>query len=401
MSIWSRVRAAISPQNSSLASPEQWLIDAFLGGLTAKSGVHVTELTALGVPTVYSCVSVISDTLATLPVSLYRRSPSGTKERLSDHPASRLLNGRPNPEMTSLDLIGSIAWQLTLRQKAFAYVNRDGGARPAELWPIEPRRVDWQRDGNGALEYYLDEERVKAADLLHFKGVTMNGLNTVDPLQTGRDSIGLAIALGDNASMFFKNGSKLGNVYSAEGSMNDEQVKRLKAQLKERRAKGQDFSDLFLEEGMKLIETRAQNRDAQFLESRKYQDERIAAIYKVPPHKVGILDRSTNNNIEHQGIEFVQDTILPWARRIETTFNLFLLSDEERAQGLYFEFLLEGLLRGDLQTRYEAYAKGRQWGWLSANDIRKRENMDPIIGGDEYLTPLNMVPASEKPTDNN
>jgi len=401
MSLWSRFKAAISPSNAILANPEQWLVDAFLGGLTARSGVNVTELTALGVPTVYSCVNVISDPLGTLPLILYRRKPDGTKERVLDHRASQLLTGKPNPEMTAIDMLGANAWQLCLRQRSFIYINRDGGGRPAELWPIEPRRITTDRaTPDNSIQYYLDSSKVDRGDLIHFRGQTNNGIQSIDTLQVGRDSIGLAISLAENAADFFKNGSKLGNVYSSEGQMNDEQVARLKKQLADRKAKGRDFGDLFLEEGMKLIETRAQNRDSQFLESRKYQDERIAAIYKVPPHKVGILDRSTNNNIEHQGIEFVQDTILPWARRIETTLAAYLLTDAERTQGYFFEYLIDGLARGDLATRYSAYAQGRQWGWLSANDIRRKENMNPIDGGDEYLNPLNMVPAGTAPEDN-
>lgn len=396
MSFWQRVRNVFSPRNATLSNPEQWLVDAFLGGLTARSGVNVTELTALGVPTVYACVNVISDTLATLPIVLYRRNTDGTKTRITEHPASRLLSSRPNPEMTSIDLIGATAWQLVLRQQSFIYINRNGGAAPAELWPVENSKVKTSRDNaESKLQYYIDGKPYDSSNLIHLRGPTSNGVQALDTLQIGRDSIGLAVSLSHNAADFFKNGSKLGNVYSTDGSMTDEQVSRLKQQLKQRREKGKDFSDLFLEEGMKLIETRAQNRDAQFLESRKYQDERIAAIYKVPPHKVGILDRSTNNNIEHQGIEFVTDTILPWARRIETNFDLTLLTDADRANGLFFEFLIDGLLRGDLSTRYEAYSKGRQWGWLSANDIRRKENMNPIEGGDEYLTPLNMVPADQ------
>jgi len=394
MSLWSRLKSTFGPSNSSLAPPDQWLIDTFLGGLTAKSGVQVTELTALGVPTVYACVNVISDTLATLPLNLYRKEANGSKHRATGHPLNELLSAKPNSEMTAIDLMGSTVWQLCLHQKTFIYINRNGAGSPAELWPIEPKRVRMERSATtGRLEYYIDNHAVDPQNLIHLRGPTTNGISSVDTLYVGRDSIGLAISLGDNAAEFFKNGSKLGNVYTTDGTLGDQALLRLKQQLKDRRNTGKDFTDLFLEEGMKLIETRAQNKDAQFIESRKYQDERIAAIFKVPPHKVGILDRSTNNNIEHQGIEFVQDTILPWARRLEKTLGTYLLTPAERSAGYFFEFLIDGLLRGDLRTRYDAYAKGRQWGWLSANDIRRKENMDPIDDGDEYLKPLNMIPA--------
>jgi len=402
VTFWQRVKEVFGPNNSVVGSPEQWLVDSFLGGLTARSGVNVTELTALGVPTVFSCVHVISDTLATLPLVLYKRNTDGTKERVSDHKVFQLLNGKPNGEMTSIDLIGASSWHLCLRNRSYIYIARDGGNRVGELWPVEPRRVMTQRDGkSGALEYFIDGDQVDSKDLIHLRGPTTNGVASLDTLQVGRDSIGLAIALGNNAADFFKNNSKLGNVYSSDAELGDKAIARLQKQLKERRDKGRDYTDLFLEQGMKLIETRAQNKDAQFLESRKYQDERIAAIFKVPPHKVGILDRSTNNNIEHQGIEFVTDTILPWARRIEKTLDIYLLTDAERAAGLYFEFMIDGLARGDLATRYEAYSKARQWGWLSANDIRKKENMNPIDGGDDYLNPLNMVPAGTEPEEEN
>mgnify|MGYP005990993909 CR=1 FL=1 len=380
--------------NSNLRNPEQWLVDAFLGGLSSRSGVNVTELTALGVPTVYSCVHVISDTLATLPVTLYKKNLDGTKERVTDHHTVGLIDGKPNVEMTSIDMMGAMTWNLCLRNRSYILINRDGGDRPAELWPIEPHRVTTQRQGQtGTLQYYIDGQTVSSRNLVHFRGPTVNGIASVDPLQVGRDSIGLAIALADSASDFFKNGSRLGNVYSANGELSDAAISRLQKQLKERREKGRDYTDLFLEEGMRLIQTRAQNRDSQFLESRKYQDERIAAIYKVPPHKVGILDRSTNNNIEHQGIEFVTDTILPWARRVEKTLGAYLLTDAEKAEGYFYEFLIDGLARGDLKTRFEAYAVAIQNGWMNRNEVRKKENMNPFDGGDEYLQQLNMVPV--------
>ncbi len=388
-------------RRSSLANPEQWLVDWFSGGGKAASGVTVNETTALNATAVFSAVDILARTLASLPLPVYRRLQPRGKERAPDHPLYELLHDLPNPEMTSFDLRQALMGHLALWGNCFCEVERDRGGRVKALWPLRPDRMQVKRDGQGLLYLYRVDDGTQAGlrqgQVMHLRGLSSDGLIGYSPIRMAREAIGLALATEQFGAAFFGNGSRPGGVLQHPQTISNEASERLKKSWEEmHRGLTQAHRVAILEEGMTWQQVGIPPEDAQFLETRKFQVSEIARMFHVPPHMLADLDRSTNNNIEHQSIEFVVHTMRPWLVCWEQGIYRDLLSLQERRQ--YFaEFLVDGLLRGDYKSRQEGYAVGRQNGWLSANDIRELENMNPLPGdqGDTYLVPLNMVPADQ------
>jgi HK97 family phage portal protein len=392
--VLSRVKGWFNTGSSSGGNWDSELV-SLIRGLSSASGVTVSPLSALGVTTVYACVNRISGTVASVPLKLYRRLPGGGKEPAQDDPRYHLVHDSPNPEMTSVDFRRTVQGHLSLRNNAYALIVRNGLKNIAELRPIEPADMQVRRDGpGGSLAYYLAGEYKRPEDIIHLRNLSSNGVIGLDAIGLARESIGLAIALHDNAARFFGNGCRPGGIIESEAPLNEEQQSRLREQW-ERLFSGKGQHKLaILDKRMKYIAQRVDNDSAQFNESRKQQAIEICQFYGTPPHKVGILDKATFSNIEEQNIEYVVDTILPQLRVWEQTLNMRLLTERERGN-LFFEFNVEGLLRGDISKRYAAYAIGRQWGWLNVNEIREKENMNPLDDGkgDVYLEPMNMRPA--------
>lgn len=382
--------------NATLASPEQWLIEALLGGLKTKAGISVTKENALGVATVFACVTKIAQTISCLPFQVYRRLPGGGREPATDHPLYSILHDEPNPEMTSVDFRTAMQGNLTLRRNAVALIVRDGYGRVAELWPVEAIDYHLRRDAaTKRLVYTIGGKEYGTESILHLRTATFNGTVGLDAMTQAREAIALAIALQDNAARFFSNASRPGGFLEYPGVLKDEEVKRLKKSFEDS-YKGTEnaYKLAILEHGMKFVASQTDNEKSQLNESRMFQAKEIARIFGVPPHKVGILDNATFSNIEHQSIEWVSDTLLPIVTAWESSCNLRLLTKEERAT--YFVKLnLSGLLRADIKTRFEAYGIGRQWGWLCPDEIRELEDQNPLPDGlgKMYLVPSNMVPA--------
>jgi HK97 family phage portal protein len=262
--------------------------------------------------------------------------------------------------------------------------------------------------GADGLPYYRydGQEPMPQRMVHHVRWFSLNGFTGVSPVQLHCNAIGLGLAMQGHASSVFANGTHLAGVLerpAVVGShelqpLGKERVDQIKAAWKAEYAGRENAMKVaVLQDGMSFRPLSMTNVEAQLIEARGASALEIARMYKVPPHKVGILERATNNNIEHQGIEFVVYTLLPWLRRYEQAYRRDLLLPSEWPD-YYFEFNVGGLLRGDAQSRYEAYSKARQWGWLSVNDIRRLENLPPVPGGDTYLQPLNMVPAGWVPS---
>lgn len=382
--------------NATLATPEQWLVEALLGGLRTKSGITVTRDTALGVATVFACVNKIAQAVSCLPFQVYRRLPGGGREPATDHPLYSILHDEPNPEMTSIDFRTAMQSNLTLRRNAIAIIIRDGYGRVAELWPVDAVNYSLRRDAaTKRLVYTVDGKEYGPESILHLRQATFNGVVGLDAMTQAREAIALAITLQDNAARFFANASRPGGFLEYPGVLKDEEVKRLKKSFEES-YKGTEnaYKLAILEHGMKFVASQTDNEKSQLNESRMFQSKEIARIFGVPPHKVGILDNATFSNIEHQSIEWVSDTLLPIVTAWEASCNMRLLTRDER--GTYFVKLnLSGLLRADIKTRFEAYGIGRQWGWLCADEIRELEDQNPLPDGlgKMYLVPSNMVPA--------
>lgn len=377
---------------------KKWLLN-WLGGQESATGIRINEENAIKYSAVFGCVRIISETIASLPWFVYKRLERG-KEKAFEHSLYDVLHLQPNSETTSFIFREVMIVHLLLRGNSYSEIVYDGAGRIKELWPLLPWKMKVERDEatrrliykytlpNGA-ETIIPNEYV-----LHIPGFSFDGLVGKSPIAIAREAIGLGLAMEEFGARFFGNGTQFGGFLEHPRTLSNTALKNLKDSLREKYEGLSNAHRLFiLEEGMKYTPAVIPPEDAQFLEGRKFQLEEIARIYRVPLHLLQNLDRATFNNIEELGISFVIHTIRPWLVRIEQAVNTKLFTQQERKK--YFcEFLVDGLLRGSIKSRYEAYSQARQNGWMSANDIRELENMNPIDGGDIYLVPLNMIDAS-------
>lgn len=382
------------------SNPPQWLRE-LLGIRDTAAGVSVTEQNALTYSAVYACVRVLAETLASLPLPIYRRLQPRGKDRAPEHRLYPRLHDAPNPLMTSFQWRETMMGHLLLWGNAFSEIELDGADLPIALWPLRPDKMEILRNGADLRYRYalpdggtvlLPRDRV-----FHLRGLSGDGIKGLSPIALAREAIGLGLATQEFGARFFGNDSRPGGVLRHPQKLSEEAARRLKESWETAQGGLSNRHRMaVLEEGMEWIRIGIPPEEAQFLESRKFQATEIARIYRVPPHMIADLERATFSNIEHQSLSFVMHTMLPWLRRWEQEISLQLFSEAERGR-FFAEFLVEGLLRGDTQSRFAAYAIGRQWSWYSANDVREKENENPIEGGDVYLQPLNMVSAGDLP----
>ena len=378
----------------------------YMGGST--SGKNVTERSAMQMTAVYSCVRILAEAVAGLPLHLYKYTAEGGKEKAIDHPLYRLLHDEPNPERSSFVFRETLMTHLLLWGNAYAQVIRNGKNEVVALYPLMPNKMSVDRDENGHLYYTYyrgPDEAIKnkefavtlqPSDVLHIPGLGFDGLVGYSPIAMAKNAIGMAIACEEYGAKFFANGATPGGVLEHPGAIKDPQRVRESWQAA---FGGSSNSNkvAVLEEGMKYTPISISPEQAQFLETRKFQINEIARIFRVPPHMVGDLEKSSFSNIEQQSLEFVKYTLDPWVIRWEQSIMRTLLSNTEK-KDYFVKFNLEGLLRGDYQSRMNGYAIGRQNGWMSANDIRELENLDRIPaeeGGDLYLINGNMLPLKD------
>ena len=378
----------------------------FLGN--SSSGKVVTERSAMQMTAVYSCVRILAEAVAGLPLHFYKYGDHHSQEKATDNPLYYLLHDEPNPEMTSFIFRETLMTHLLLWGNAYAQIIRNGKGEVVALYPLMPNKMTVQRDENGEI-YYLYSKSVeegkpqdagyialKKEDVLHIPGLGFDGLVGYSPIAMAKNAIGLAIATEEYGSKFFANGAAPSGVLEHPGTIKDP-TKVREAWLSQFGGSFNSGKVAVLEEGMKYTPISIAPDQAQFLETRKFQINEIARIFRVPPHMVGDLEKSSFSNIEQQSLEFVKYTLEPWIIRWEQSLNRALLSKEQKNK-YFFNFNVEGLLRGDYQSRMNGYAVARQNGWMSANDIRSLENMDLISaedGGDLYLINGNMLPLNK------
>ena len=368
----------------------------------------MNERSAMQMTAVYACVRILSESIAGLPLHMYRYEEDGSKTKAVEHPLYHLLHDEPNPEMTSFIFRETLMSHLLLWGNAYAQIIRNGKGDIIALYPLMPNRMKVERDTKGQLYYEYqtmkeDAPTMKGAvyqldpsEVLHVPGLGFDGLVGYSPIAMAKNAIGLAIAAEEYGSKFYANGAAPSGVL--------EHPNVLKDPAKVRDSWNAAFGGssnahrvAVLEEGMKYTPISISPNEAQFLETRKFQIDEIARIFRVPPHMVGDLEKSSFSNIEQQSLEFVKYTLNPWVCRWEQALQRALLSDDEKGK-YFFRFNVEGLLRGDYQSRMQGYATARQNGWMSANDIRELENIDRIpaeLGGDLYLVNGNMLPLSQ------
>ena len=395
-------RSRDAPQNSTAGSAYTF----FFGGST--SGKAVTERSAMQMTAVYSCVRILAEAVAGLPLNLYRYTEDGGKEKAIDHPLYLLLHDEPNPEMSSFVFRETLMTHLLLWGNAYAQIIRNGKGEVIALYPLMPNKMTVDRDERGRLYYSYQRGTDEAirdknqtvilrpSDVLHIPGLGFDGLVGYSPIAMAKNAIGMAIACEEYGAKFFANGAAPGGVLEHPGTIKDPQRVRESWQSTFG-GSGNANKIAVLEEGMKYTPIGISPEQAQFLETRKFQINEIARIFRVPPHMVGDLEKSSFSNIEQQSLEFVKYTLEPWVTRWEQTIQRSLLSTGEKSR-YFVKFNLEGLLRGDYQSRMNGYATARQNGWMSANDIRELENLDRIPteeGGDLYLINGNMLPLKD------
>ncbi len=368
------------------------------------SGKTVNEFTAMQTTAVYSCVRILAEAVASLPLHVYRYKENG-KERVYNHHLYHILHNEPNTEMSSFVFRETLMSHLLIWGNAYAQIIRDGAGRVVALYPLLPNKMTVSRDKNGEIYYIYtttsDENPkfkdygsvvLRKQDVLHIPGLGFDGLMGYSPIAMAKNAVGMTIATEEYGASFFANGANPGGVLEHPGVLKD--PKKVRDSWNEvYRGTVNAHKIAVLEEGMKYQQIGIPPEEAQFLETRKFQINEIARLYRIPPHMVGDLEKSSFSNIEQQSLEFVKYTLDPWVIRWEQAMQRSLLLPKEK-QEFFVRLNVDGLLRGDYQSRMNGYSVARQNGWLSANDIREMEDMNPIPdeeGGNLYLINGNMT----------
>ena len=395
-------RTRDTPKNSTAGSAYRF----FLG--TSASGKNVNERSAMQMTAVYSCVRILSEAVSGLPLHLYKYTDGGSKEKAVGHPLYFVLHDEPNPEMTSFVFRETLMTHLLLWGNAYAQIIRNGKGEVVALYPLMPNRMTVNRDDRGQLYYEYqtstDEAktikggmvRLKPTDVLHVPGLGFDGLVGYSPIAMAKNAIGLAIAAEEYGSKFYANGAAPSGVLEHPGTLKD--PSKVRDSWNEAFGGSSNSHKVaVLEEGLKYTPISISPNEAQFLETRKFQINEIARIFRIPPHMVGDLEKSSFSNIEQQSLEFVKYTLEPWLVRWEQSMARVLIYPSDKSQ-YFIKFNVDGLLRGDYASRMNGYATARQNGWMSANDIRELENLDRIPvedGGDLYLINGNMTKLAD------
>jgi HK97 family phage portal protein len=372
---------------------------SFMFGGT-PSGKVVNERTAMQTSAVYACVRILAESIAGLPVHVYRYKNDGGKEKMIDHPLYYLLHDEPNAEMTAFTFRETLMAHILIYGNAYAQIVRNGKGQTIALYPLLPSRMAVDRAKNGKLVYTYQsdkgEMKLRKEDVLHVPGLGFDGLIGYSPIAMVKNTIGVAIAVEEYGAMFFANGANPGGVLEHPSTIKD--IGRVKESWNANYQGSINAHKVgILEEGMKFHQISIPPEQAQFLETRKFQLNEIARLFRIPPHMIGDLEKSSFSNIEQQSLEFVKYSLDPWVVRWEQSLQQCLMLPSEKHQ-YFIRFNVDGLLRGDYTSRMTGYSAARQNGWMSANDIREMENMNLIPadqGGDLYLVNGNMTKLTE------
>lgn len=377
------------PLNSSSTAS---LFQAALPG----SRVPVSETTALNLSAVWAATRVISGAVSVLPLHVYAKDERGGREEVSASDPAAKLCASPNPWMTAVTFWETIQAHCLIWGNAYAEIERDGRGRPVALWPLAPNCTRPLVKPNGSLVYeYSDGQQhgeIQPDDVLHVPGLGFDGLQGYSVVHMARRSLGLNATAEEAGASFFGSGMRPGGAFTFPGTLQQFQQLNFEETTQKQHAGSSRFGKpLLLYGGLGYQSLGIPPTDAQFLETRQFQTVEVSRWFNLPPHKIRDLTHATFSNIEHQGQEFVTDTLIYWLTKITQEFGRKLLPSPSQ----YAEHTLDALLRGDTLSRYTAYGMGRQWGFLSANDCRRKENMPPIPGGDAYHVPVNMSPSNK------
>jgi len=374
-----------------LKNPDNWVTNLYK---KSSSGVNVSADTSLGLSAMWACIRILSETMGVLPFHVYERKTNGDKQIATGHPIDFLLSSEPHPWYSSFTFRETMQMHLCLYGNAFARIHRaKGNVKHFEI--LDPSTVEIWVNEKG-LQWYKVlgiPDKLFPDEMIHIPALAFDGLMGKAPITAHKDAIGLGLTLQDNANEFFKNGALLSGVLEVPGALRDDAYERLKASWATTYSgTGDRHKTAILEDGTKFTANSIPPEQAQFIESRKFQVTEIARIFRIPPHMIADLERATFSNIEHQGIDFVTHTMMPWLTRWETEFNRKLFGKESP---YYTKFNANALLRGDHESRAKFYTSMFNIGAMSQNDIRGLEDLNKIPDGDRYFVPLNMVPADK------
>lgn len=373
-----------------IGEPWHWLSTI---GVRTKTGESVTPDTALTISAVYACVRLLSETIASLPLYVYTKEGK-SKVPAEDHNLFYILHDKPNNYQTSFEFREMLMGHVLLRGNAYAHIEKNQRGQILQLIPLNPTRMVVRKVDNRLVYEYTKEGAsaptfLSQEEVLHLKGLSNDGIVGLSPVSLAREAFGLTMAAENYGARFFANAARPSGVLSHPQTLKPEAQKKLKESWTQAFTGEGTMGVAVLEEGMSWETISVSNDDAQFLELRQFQVTEIARIFRVPPHMIADLSRATFSNIEEQSIEFVTYTLRPWLVRLEQSMNTQLFNRLDK--GKYFtEHKIEGLLRGNTQSRFQAYAVARNWGWLNVNEIRELENMNSVKDGDIYLVPTNM-----------
>lgn len=372
---------------------------AFISGdpLPGEAGGDMSPEAAMKYSVVFACWRVLSETFASVPILLYKKDPkTGEREQTNDLEIYDILHNAPNEEMAHFNFAEAQMMSICSGGNAVAQRLLNDKQELVGLYPINPR-IERDKETKRLIYIVKSGEQditLQRDEVFHVPGPSLNGVIGVSPLSLATSAIRLGLSYEQFGIKFFKNSANPSGAFAKDGTMSEEAFKRLKQDLNDRyTGLNNSGTPMLLEEGLKWQQFTVNPSDAQLLESKNFQIEDICRIYRVPQHLVNKLDRSTNNNIEEQALEFVVYTMLPYFKRFEECANAQLLTPKQRKQGYFLEHKMDGLMRGNSTARAAFYASGRQWGWLCVNDIRRLENLPPVENGNIFLTPANMIEA--------
>lgn len=395
---WLSFRSLENP-STSLSNPGNWLLD--LWGGKSDSGINVTPETSLQVATWWQCISLLSDDFAKLPVDVFKNDRDGNREKDRKHPSYYLLRRKVNPRMTAGLFKKLLLAHVFQYGNGYAYIARDAGARPESILLLDPTQTTpMSVDGELFYVTYIGGQRksIPQMDVIHLRGLGFDGLEGYSVLEFARNSIGLSLAAEKYGNKHFANGTRTSGVLQYPGRLKPETAKKLAADFQKKQS-GLDNAGkvILLEENAKFIALSQTPNEAQMIELREFQRKEIASWFKIPPSKLGDPDSVSYNSLEQWNRAYLESALDPWLCAFEEEcFDKLLTEHQKRRDTHFIEINRGAILRTDLSSRYDGYAKARQWGWFSVNDIRRMENEQPIgEEGDTYLVPANMMDAKD------
>lgn len=406
-------RYRIGPTFESDAASASFL----LGGSATASGETVTEFTALEISTVWACVRVIANEIATMPWPVYRRLDGTAREPSPEHPLYRLLYERPNSEQSAIDFRQMMMGHALLWHGGYAEIERSPGGTPIALWPIAPNRVSAERDRNGRLYWQVtpptntDDDiagpirgegivNIYDRDMFRINGLAFSGVKALSLVWFAREALGLTMSSARFGAQFFGNASALNNLFTVPGNLDDNKRQQWRKLVEDAVTGNNRFRVMIAQDGVKVQNFGVDPEKAQSLETRKYQVLEVCRLFGVPPHKVAELEKATFNNVEEQGIDFMK-TLSPWTGKLNSEANYKLLAPDERDR-FVAELDVDSVARAPLEKRATVYNSWIDRGIFSPNDVRRAERLNPLPPaiGDVYMRPVNMAPAGEPLPDN-